>query len=105
MESGFIAFSTFIFYLFQFIWFLVGSSLSSSLSERLMGILLDTIEMPNEEGGRLNAYFYDIFTETWISQGMVLDVARLIKDHPDYKIYVINYTRAFIYLSIKKICP
>ena len=75
--------------------FLVDSSLPNSVFDIFIGHLLEAIEMPNNGGG-VNAYFYDIFMDIWISQEMVLDVARLIKENPSYKICVMIY---FYYYS------
>ena len=83
--------ATFIVFYFLF---LVDSSLSNSVFESFIGHLLETIEMPNN-GGRVNAYFYDIFTDIWISQEMVFDVARLIKENPSYKICVMIYFHCY----------
>ena len=81
--------------------FLVDGSLNNQFSGFLTDIV-ESIEMPEPSGsggGNVSAYFYDIFTDIWISQRMVLDVARLIKENPGYKIYV----NSIVYLfSINK---
>ena len=77
------------FSLYFYLYFSVGGSLKHFWNV-FTGDLIDTIEMPANRGG-VNSYFYDIFTDIWITREMVLDVARVIKENPRYKIYVIIY--------------
>ena len=98
----------FIFHFYANIFrFLVDGSINNQFSGFLTDIV-ESIEMPEPEGsggGNVSAYFYDIFTDIWISQRMVLDVARLIKENPGYKIYVNSIEKnitwqEIIYLNI-----
>jgi hypothetical protein len=36
----------------------------------------------------VGAYYMDVFTQLWVNGGMVVDVARLDIQNPDYQIWV-----------------
>lgn len=48
----------------------------------------DKIALPNGQGN-VSAYFYEIFTQLWVENEMMLDVARLIREYPDFNIWVV----------------